>query len=73
MLNLLGRTREQQENVDRELEASGSLWPRIPILYEFVFTKGELEAADAARRTLTAFRKKVQELAQMSENLLLWV
>ena len=63
--NLVERTQKQQEAVDRRLERQGSLWPRFPIQYQFVFTKKELNQVKKASKTLEEFKKKKLELINL--------
>ena len=61
-LNIIERTKEQQEAVERELLIRGSLWPCFPILRQYVFTRSEFEEAKQARNLIDAHRTKIQTL-----------
>jgi len=57
--NLLRRTKKQQEKIDADLLAKGSLWPQLEILYKFIFTRKELNEVARAKRILQIYHKKV--------------
>lgn len=67
MYNLSGRTEKQQSAVDAKLKRHGCLWGNIPILYEFIFTRTELNAVERAKQTLKNHRAKLYRLTGKEE------
>lgn len=63
-VNIIGRTKHEQNQVERELKAKGSLWPRLDILHRYPFTKEEFEKAETARAIVARFAAKVARLAK---------
>lgn len=43
MLNILGRTKEEQDSIDRELKERGNLWGKIGILYDYKYREEEIK------------------------------
>lgn len=46
MLNILGRTKEEQDSIDRELKERGNLWGKIGILYDYKYREEEIEEVE---------------------------
>lgn len=59
MYNIVGRTKKQQEKIDADLKAKGSLWPPLDILHKFNFTRKELNAVERAKKVLQTYHRKV--------------
>jgi hypothetical protein len=64
MYNICGRTEKQQAAVDAKAKKDGGFWGILPILYEFVFTKTELNAVERATETLVNHAEKLNRLVK---------
>ena len=60
LINIVGRTRKEQNLRDRQDTEKGSLWGEMKLLNQYVFTHEEFEAIRLARKILSSFDKKVK-------------
>lgn len=62
MVNIAGRTKKQQKNVDAALKSSGSIWPKLPIFYKFIYTKKQHKKLTKYRTKMVTLEAKIAEI-----------
>lgn len=60
--NIIGRTKIQQEKIELDIIAKGSLWPKLEILHKFDFTTKEFNLVQKSKQILQSFSAKLNNL-----------
>ena len=58
MLNIIGRTKIQQEKKEAKLLKQGSLWPKFKIFDFYVFSRKELNDVKKAQKIIANHKEK---------------